>query len=178
MTRALLLAGAFALSAGAAAAQLHVAKSDPPKVLMSSAPAPVLPDLRKVVARGDAVAFAKAEFAYADADRNAALTRTEYLALEKERVKIPTLNHAAPLTAFPGAEAPKPPYAPLAARSPDQERAKTPEERFAALAGAAKFLNLESFVAARVAQFDAADADANGELTRIENAAFARRVAG
>ncbi|NWG71394.1 MAG: hypothetical protein HXY23_07280 [Parvularculaceae bacterium] len=163
------LAAAVGMSAPAGA-QLHVAQGNPPPALFqnpAAAPAPALPDASKVLSRADAAAFAAAEFAFADADKDLKITKSEFAALDrarKEKAAAATSNESAP------ADAPPP--------SDGVPGAKPADAQYADIVGKAAAIDQKALADARLAAFARADLDADGQLSKAENAAFAALVSG
>jgi hypothetical protein len=182
----------LALGAGfamPAVAQLHVAQANPPSIMKANpavAPAPGLPDVSKVVSKANAESFAAAEFAFADSDKNAKLTKAEFEAFDKarkdkEKEKIAAMNEPAPAGATPptgtptGALTPAPAAASL--ESPGTAQ-KTADAQYTEIVGKAAAIDKKMLVDARLAAFIKADTDVNGFLSSSESAKFADLVSG
>lgn len=117
--------------------------------MMKEAPAAMTPD--SVTTRDDAMRLAEAEFNLADADADGFLSEGEFAKLEAMLAKPADASAAAPAPAAPGV--------------------------FAAVAGEDGKVSKEELAAARVASFDAADADLNRTLSDSERQVFTALIA-
>jgi len=117
----------------------------------TKAAAPQSMTIDAVKTREDAMKLGEAEFLLADADADGVLVEAEYSKLEAMQPKP-----AGALTATTAA---------------------APPAQFAAIAGEDGRISKEELAAARVASFDAADADLNSVLSDSEHKVFARLLA-
>ena len=117
--------------------------------LKTNAEAAMTPE--NVKSREDAAKLGEAEFILADADADGALNEAEFVKLEAM-----TAKPANPTEAAPTAPAPS---------------------MFAVVAGEDAKVSKEELAAARVASFDAADADLNRTLSDSERQVFASLIA-
>jgi hypothetical protein len=116
--------------------------------MKASAPAAITPE--SVKTREDAAKLGEAEFVLADADGNGSLSEVEFAKLESMLRK------------------------PEGATSPSPALAEV--SMFSAIAGEDGVVSKEELAAARVASFDAADADLNRVLSDSERQVFASLI--
>ncbi|MBB5519290.1 hypothetical protein [Amphiplicatus metriothermophilus] len=161
MNRAILF-GASALAMFAAAA----AQAGEKQKVDKQAAAETAIKAEMVTTPDDAKAYAKAEFAKADANGDKKVEKAEFLAFaEAAHAAAQALNDTA--EAAPAAEA---------TVIAEGDTVETAEQQFVGLSKGDGVLAIEELIEARLADFAQADADQNGALDGEEKEAFAALV--
>ena len=162
MIRSTILCASFAVLATAAAAQ----EPAPAKAPEETA---AIIDAKQVGTRDEAKLYAASEFLQADQNADGKIDKEEFIAYAS--VRAPMYDPLAERTADAVGEKNANKAEKLESAAAD--KAKNAEEQFAAISKGDEAISKNEMVEARVAQFDAADADKDETLDASERVQFA-----